>query len=273
MTKIKPQIIDDVAETLFITLLMRCEETKHAKPIVKDPKACELVEWIDYDFSKFRNGKWSGVGTSIRVRHFDNKVAQFIEKNLHPIVVLVGCGLDTRYQRLPNSRKAMFYELDLPEVIRLREKMLPPEENQTYISSSMLETEWMDMLATKHPDGRFIFVIEGVLMYFPKDKVKTVICDLARRFPGSELHFDCVSEWMSRHSHRHDTVKHVNAKFLWGMNDEKEVQSWASNIKHRETLYYMDLEKKRWGMKGYIMSMIPSFRKASSMLHYDVDKL
>lgn len=145
------------------------------------------------------------------------------------------------------EKKAVFYELDLPQVIRLREKLLPPEENQTYISSSMLESEWMAMLATKHPDGSFIFVIEGVLMHFPKDKVKTVICNLARRFPSLELHFDSMSKWMSRHSHRHDTVKHVNAKFIWGMNDEKEVESWSSNIKHRETLYYMNLEKSAGG--------------------------
>jgi methyltransferase (TIGR00027 family) len=270
MIKIKPYITNDVAETLFITLLMRCEETKHPKPIIQDPKACELVESIDYDFSRFKNGKWSGIGTSIRVRHFDNKVTQFIERNKHPVVVLIGCGLDTRYQRLQNSRKAVFYELDLPEVIALRQRLLPPEKNQAYISASMLETEWMDMLATKHPKGRFIFVIEGVLMYFSENEVRTVISELARRFHGSQLHFDAISTWMSRQSHRHDTVKHVNAKFRWGIKDSVEMESWALNLKHRETLYYMDSEKARWGMKGYILSILPVFRKASCLLHYDI---
>ena len=272
MTKIKPQISDNIAETLLITLFMRSEETKHPKAIIQDPKACELVDRIDYDFLKFRKGKWSCIGTSIRVRHFDNMVTQFIERKAHPVVVIVGCGLDTRYYRVPNSSKAMFYELDLPEVIKLREQFLPSEENQRYISESMLETDWMDMLKAKHPEGDFIFVIEGVLMYFPEEQVKTVISNLARFFSGSEIHFDAMSPWASRQSHRHDTVKHVDAKFRWGLKDARDVECWAPNIKHRQTFYYMNQEKSRWGIKGYVLGMIPMIRKASCLLHYDVLK-
>ncbi|WP_406657002.1 class I SAM-dependent methyltransferase [Methanolobus sp. ZRKC2] len=272
MTKIKPQITNDIAETLFITLFMRSEETKHPKAIIQDPKACELVDCIDYDFSKFRKGKWSCIGTSIRVRHFDNMVAQFIKNKSRPVVVLVGCGLDTRYHRVPNNTKAVFYELDLPEVIKLREKFLPPETNQEYISASMLETGWMDMLKAKHPEGDFIFIIEGVLMYFPEDQVKTVISNLAQYFPGSEIHFDAMSPWASKQSHRHDTVKHVNADFRWGLKAPKDVERWATNIKHRQTFYYMNQEKGRWGMKGTILGMIPRIKKSACLLHYDVLK-
>lgn len=270
MTKIDPRITNDIAETLFITLLMRCEETNHPRAIVRDPKACEMIKRIDYDFSKFKGRKWSLIGTAIRVRHFDNKVEQFIEDNRNPVVVIVGCGLDTRYHRLRNSRKATYYELDLPEVIALREKLLPPEANQSYLKASMLDTEWMDTLLTKHPQSRFIFVIEGVLMYFPEEEVRLFIGNLTRRFHGSSLHFDAMGAWMSRQSHRHDTVKHVNAKFRWGLSDPKHVESWASNIVHRETFYYMDYEKSRWGLKGYILGMLPMFRKASCILHYDI---
>ena len=213
----------------------------------------------------------SGIGTSIRVRHFDSKVSDFIEKHQQPVVVLVGCGLDTRYQRLSNSKKAVFYELDLPEVIKLRQCPFAGRvKTRTYLSASMLDTEWMDMLQSAHPQGNFIFVIEGVLMYFPEDHVKTVICNIAGRFPGSEIHFDAMSEWACKHSKWHDTIKHVKADFVWGLKNAAEIECWHSGIKHRETLYYMDIEKKRWGMKGYAMSLIPGLRKASCILHYDV---
>lgn len=268
--KIRPQISNEIAETLFITLYMRSEETKNPGGIISDPTAEDLVSKIDYDFSKFSKGKMSGIGTSIRVRHFDTKVSGFIEKHQHPVVVLIGCGLDTRYQRLSNSKKAVFYELDLPEVIKLRQILLPAKSNQKYISASMLESEWMEILADNHPQGNFIFVIEGVLMYFSKSQVKSVICNLASHFPGSEIHFDAVSQWACKHSKWHDTIKHVKADFVWGLNHVSEIECWNSNIKHRDTLYYMDVEKKRWGMKGHFMSLIPTFRKSSCILHYDV---
>ncbi len=126
------------------------------------------------------------------------------------------------------------------------------------------------MLAINHPHGSFIFVFEGVLMYFPEDQVKAVIINLSRYFPNSEIHFDVVSKWMSRQSHRHDTVKYVKAKFRWGMDNATDAERRVSNIKHQETFYYMDYEKQRWGIKWRIISMIPAFRNASFILHYDV---
>ena len=52
MNKIKPEIKDDIAETLFIPLLSRAHESHRKDAILKDPMACELVEKIDYDFAK-----------------------------------------------------------------------------------------------------------------------------------------------------------------------------------------------------------------------------
>lgn len=56
--------------------------------------------------------------------------------------------------------------MDLPEVIDLRRDLLPEPAGDHYIAGSLLETQWMDDLRKKHPEGEFIIVIEGVLMYF-----------------------------------------------------------------------------------------------------------
>ena len=71
MNKIKPEIKDDIAETLFNPLLSRAHESHRKDAILKDPMACELVEKIDYDFAKFGKITMSTTGTTIRLRHFD----------------------------------------------------------------------------------------------------------------------------------------------------------------------------------------------------------
>lgn len=38
-----------VQETLLITLWARAVEARHNNPIIKDPKAVEIIEQIDYD--------------------------------------------------------------------------------------------------------------------------------------------------------------------------------------------------------------------------------
>jgi methyltransferase (TIGR00027 family) len=270
MNKIKPQIKDGVADTLFIPLLMRSMETQHPKAIIHDEKAVELANRIDYDFSKYAKASFSAIGTAIRVRHFDQKVATFINKNQKAVVVNVGCGLDTRFYRVADGSGAVFYELDLPEVINLREQLLPAQKNDIHLRASMLETEWMDTLLLKHPDSRFIFIIEGVFMYFLEEQVRMVIQNLAARFHGGELHFDVVSKLLSKQSHRHDTVKYAKAKFQWGLDDEKEIETWTPNIRHIETQLYMNQEKSRWGIKGFIARHIPAFLYGSKLLHYEI---
>lgn len=270
MEKVKPEITDSVAETLFITLYIRSEETKLLDGIISDPKACEIVDNVDYDFSHFVGAKKSAVGTVIRVRHFDRKTKEFIDKNANPIVVLIGCGLDTRYYRVPNSDKAVFYEIDLPEVIDLREKFIEPADNDINMRASMLDTDWIDTLKEKHPDGDFIFILEGVLMYFTEEDVYKVVSNIAGNFPKSELHFDAVSVLASKNSHLHDTVKYMRARFKWGLDDELLLEKWAANIKHVETTFFMNQEKARWGRLILLFTIIPAFRKAARLLHYQI---
>lgn len=48
----------------------------------------------------------------------------------------------------------------------MRLRLILELENDHYLAASLLETSWMVQLRTTHPDGEFIFVVEGVLMYF-----------------------------------------------------------------------------------------------------------
>ena len=128
------------------------------------------------------------VGCVVRGRYFDDAVRRFIDNHSRPIVVNVGCGLDTRCQRIHRENDpTKYYELDLPEVISLRRELIPEPEYDTYISSSLLETKWLECLKTQHPDCDFIFIIEGVLMYFYEEQVKAVLHNIASHFSGREV--------------------------------------------------------------------------------------
>ena len=144
---------------------------------------------MEYDYSQFDGAKLSEVGCVVRGWYFDCAVRRFIKTHSHPVVVNVGCGLDTRFQRI-GSQKAVFYDLDLPEVIALRRELIPEQPDNVYIEASLLETDWMDDLRRKHPDAEFIFIVEGVLMYFYEKQVKAFLHHVASRFGGGELWFD-----------------------------------------------------------------------------------
>jgi O-methyltransferase involved in polyketide biosynthesis len=273
MNKIHLDIKDSIADTLFITLNAKAHETAQKNPLISDVTACELINKIDYDFSRFKNKKASSVGVAIRASHFDNVARSFIKSHGKPIVVIVGCGLDTRLQRLGSiASKAIFYQLDIDETINLRKQLIEPQDNEILIASSMLETDWMDEIATKHPHGNFLFIIEGVLMYFNENDNKTVFTALAQRFAGAEIHFDILNTFMSKRSSMHDTVSKTNATFKFGIDDDKEIEKWHPKLKYLETYLFKDLNGyQRMGfVLSSLMKIIPAFRTSSRILSYKI---
>lgn len=143
-----------VAETLLIPLYMRAKESRRDNPILNDKTAERLAVSLEYDYSQFDGAKLSEVGCVVRGWYFDRAVRRFIETQPNPVVVNVGCGLDTRFQRI-GDRKAVFYDMDLPEVIALRRQLIPEQPGNIYIAASLLETDWMDDLLRKHPDSKY----------------------------------------------------------------------------------------------------------------------
>nr|WP_321256797.1 class I SAM-dependent methyltransferase [uncultured Pseudodesulfovibrio sp.] len=262
-------ISDAVADTLFITLYMRCLETQRQDGIIEDQEACRIVESIDYDFSKYDKAVRSQIGTCIRVRHFDDITRKFIEKKADPVVVNLGCGLDSRSYRV-GMDKATYYNVDLPEVMELRDKLLPPDEQNNSIHKSMFDTSWIQDIQHTHPEANILVLSEGVLMYFKEEEVRPVLEEIARSLSPGELVFDACTELGCKMSSRHDTVKHTNARFQWGLNDNSLPEKWASNLRLQDVSYYMDQEKHRWDIMSKFMSYIPNIAKAFKMLHFTI---
>lgn len=266
-------IQDSVGETLLITLYMKYRESQKENPIIKDKLATKLVSEINYDFSKFKKGNNSSIGVAIRTKYFDELTKTFILCHENPVIVVVGCGLDTRLHRIGHiANNVPFYQLDIPEVMEIREHLIPKTKEEEYIHSSMLETKWMNELQEKHKDANFLFIIEGIFMYFKKEQVQQVLQNIAIRFPNSELIFDIINSWMSKKSHIHDTVKHTNATFKFGTDDDKEIEKWATNLELISSKLFTDFpEWKRAGWKGRVLKIIPTLRKSGRMLHYQIN--
>ena len=265
----KATITNDVSKTLFINIAMKAYEHERADGILKDQFSPELMGKLDYDFSRFASTGMPGIGVVVRAQYLDEETTAFIKRNKNLVVVHVGAGLDTRFLRINGAdRPAVFYELDLPEVMDLREKVLPPAGNERFIKSSMFETAWMDDLAAQHPDGCFLFVIEGVTFYFPEAKIRKLFSYLAERFCG-EILCDLLSVWTSKNSKKQDAIKKMKAKFYFGIDDEKQTESWRPRIHHLKTTLLMKRHPARWGfLVGRIMANIPPFKNSSKLVTY-----
>jgi len=263
-----------VSETLLIPLYMRAKESRRIdSAIIRDKLAEQLVGQIDFDYINLDKAKLSEIGCVVRSWYFDNAVKRFIYSHEHPIVVNVGCGLDTRAQRIGDIDDTVFYELDLPEVIDIRRKLIPETENDHYLSASLLDTEWMDRLRKAHPDGDFIFVIEGVLMYFYENQVKSFLQNMALHFHQSELWFDVCGRVSHHKMFKPDSLRMHKAEIRSGFSDGHLPEKWINNLELIEQKSYMSFFRSRWGFFfGHIVGHFPKICfKFSSLLGYKVN--
>lgn len=247
--------LDGVAETLLLPVWARAEETRRPDGIVRDPFAVRLVQQLEDDFQRFASGWKSQVGIAVRTWLIDREVAGYLERHPDGTVVLLGCGLDARSIRLDNGA-ATWIDLDLPEVAALRQRLFPTLARRRAVGCSVLDRQWLDLVPTDPPP---LLVAEGLFMYLPEAELKPLMADLATRLPGGEILVESLSRKRAGMTHRHDTVSKLNARFVWGMDSGREIETWHPAIELVAEWPYIDFQRQRWRWIRYVR-WLPSAR-------------
>lgn len=260
MNKLKVNL-GTVQETLLITLWARAIEAGKANPILQDAKSAEILKQIDYDFSKLNTAKGSQVGVCLRGLVFDEWVAAFLQNNPDGVVVEIGSGLNTRFERVDNG-KVHWFDLDLPDSIEIRKHFFTDTERRKVIATSILDPSWIEQVkaVSLHP---IIFVAEGVLMYLSERQVKQVFTLLVEQFPGCYFAFDSMSHFMVENQKHHDAINFFSAKFQWGIKDIRECQTWDARYQLLEVKNFWDMHSQyywRMGLLNSLLMMIPPFK-------------
>lgn len=221
MEKLKVSL-GPVQETLLIPLLGRAVETRKSGGLISDPRAVEIVDQLDYDFSKWEKAQ-SLQGSVLRTRMFDDDVKDFL--TLHPqgTVVEIGCGLNTRFERVDNGQ-VRWFDLDLPDTIALRRQFFEDSTRRTMIAASVVESGWMDQV--KVTEGPCCFVSEAVLIYLDAADAERAIRQIVTAFPRSCLLMDTTSQAFVASQGKHDAMKHLSRASWcrWEVDDPKELE-------------------------------------------------
>lgn len=266
------EIKDKVAKTLFIPLYMRAKEYNLGdSAIIKDKIAFDIVNNLDYDFSWYEGKEKAETVCNVSSWYFDNTVKGFIARNDNPVVVNIGCGLDALCQRIGSPEKAIFYDIDLPEVIEIRKSLISESRSNKFIATSGFDTEWMDNLSELHKNSNFIFIIHGVLMYFPIHTVHRLLKNLALRFNG-EIWFNAFGRAFMKKSLKPDALKHNDAQIKSAITYGSEIEKAIPELELIEQANYLSFFRNRWGfLLGHILGRLDkvSFR-FMSLLGYRI---
>ena len=260
MLKIIKQNLKGVPETLLITLWARAAETKHNDPIIKDQKAVEITEGIDYDFSKFDKDMLTQVMVAVRTEILDNATNAFIEKYPNAIIINLGCGLDTRFSRLDNG-KIHWYDLDLPESINIRRHFFNESDRYKMIAKSVFDYSWMDEIVRGNEP--ILIILEGLLVYFKEQEVKDLLNKFINTFEGAEILSTIIPPFVIEKITKKGVFSEMGVEFKWGIKSGREMEKYNSNIKFIEEWIFMDYHQDRWKTFKW-SSLIPKFKNKFS---------
>jgi len=267
VARIKLEGSNAVSETLLIPLYARAIEQRQAEPLVRDPLAAALMERIDYDWGRIKLAGHDLVATVVRLREFDRMTRDFLGKNPAATVVHIGCGLDTRFQRVAERNgRVRWFDVDLPDVIALRKQLLPESERNRYVACSVFEPAWMDEVDAPGA-GPFLFVAEAVLVYFEEAPVRDLFVALRRRFPGAELVTDGATPLTVWLDNLHLIFTGSAARIRWGLKDPRDVERWSPGIRLLESFYYFDRPEPRMGLPTWFRH-IPGMSKGTGIHRY-----
>ena len=245
--------LSGVPETLLIPLYNRAKESQRPDAILTDEKAVELVNNMRLDFSRVKQVRMTELLGAMRIvltREFDRYARHFLARRPEPVVVHIGCGLDTRFERVDDGR-VEWYDLDVPDVIDLRRRLIGDEAGRYHLlGCSVLENAWMQALKA-HAPRAILFLAETVFVYFTEAQVRSLVLALRARFPGAELVFDGWKPFEIRLGNRYLSNTPFGGLMRWGLWSGREMEGWGDGIRLLDQWSFFDhpelrLNAYRW---------------------------
>jgi O-methyltransferase involved in polyketide biosynthesis len=231
----------------------------------------EILENIDYDFSWLNKSSlkffWQTV-IAVRDKIIEDAIRVFMTNNKNPVIVYLGCGLDTLFHRIDDG-KVRFYELDLPEVIEIKKRFLQESDRDKFIAKSLFDFTWIDDVKLSAGD-RVMFLAPCLLMFFEEDKNKLLLKTLSAKFPEAEMILEIIHSsfrfliGLAKTSQFVNKFK-LNLEFKWGMKDPRQLEEWDRKIQYIEEWNYYNYYRKRWKWIGIVM-LIPAMKNLSNKI-------
>ncbi len=258
--KIKVENFQGVPSTLFLILWAQYLESISPNGLIKDKKVIEIVDSLDYDFSKYRISSNDRLGVAIRKKIINREIQKFLLQNPNSIVINLGCGLDTHYEFFKNS-KIVWYDLDLPHVIALRSQFFPETENHKLICKSVMDFSWTKEIPK---DKKVLILAEGLLPYFLEHEIKALLKHIEKQFSKSEILIHAISPWRLRILHK--DLKKSSLKLGWGITSGKEIEKLA-NLHFQNEWFVFEQYPNRWSWFFKILNLFTFMNKQEKIVH------
>lgn len=252
-----------VQETLIIPLYGRKVCAERYPEMLNDEESKRIIESIDYDFDEKgklmekQPGLFGALEVAQRQYDLSCEITDYLSAHPEAAVVNLGCGLDTTFKRVDNGQ-CRGYNIDLPDIIEIRNDLLPAGEREKNIAADLNNLSWFNKIDFEERKG-VIFFAAGVFYYFKTEQLKALFHAMAQQFKGGRIVFDSCNKFgakmMTKTWLKEAGISDVDAYFSLG--NANELYSWSRAFKSISAKPYMNGYRridKRFGAFNQIMS-------------------
>ena len=225
-----------VQETLVIPMYGRMKSSQLYPFLFKDDGAARLMSRIDYDFSSLESNsrnamqRFGFLEVAVRQYNLAWEVRDYLKTHPNAAVVNLGCGLDDTGRHCDNGT-CRIYNIDYPDVIEVRNDLIPPGAREVNMACDLNDTSWFQAIDAS---GGAVFFASGVFYYFLRSQVQKLVSAMAAAFPGGRLVFDAANrtavKLMLKTWVKYAKIKDVGAYF--SVEDaQTELSPWTKESK------------------------------------------
>ena len=204
--------LSGVPETMLQTVYARAKESR-GRGAVHDAKAEEIIDRIDYDFSLADRDRAMHSGVIARTIVLDRLVSAWLAGHPGAVVLNIACGLDTRCYRMQGY--AHWYNLDLPETIAVRERLLPEDGAISQLAMSAMD-DWRGEIRESGTPA--LVIIEGLTMYLTEADVRRIFALISGRFERVTVLVETMNPTVAKRF-REKSIEGSHARFTWGIRN------------------------------------------------------
>lgn len=197
------------------------------KLFINDPKAEEIIDSIDFNFSELKQSKWLSMYMAVRAKIIDEICSRYIAQNHNATIIHLGCGLDSRCLRV-NEDSIRWYDVDFENVINLRKQFYIENEKYKMIGKSVTDLSWINEI--KAESTNILIVAEGLTMYLSEDEMQQLLKGINTRFGNATIVFDAYSKQAVKSSKLKNPVNQMNAEIKWGMDKPSDFIRLNGNL-------------------------------------------
>ena len=213
-----------VQETLVIPLFARKVCSELYPDLYRDETAVRLMDEIDYDFSQAEKNsrslmqRFGALEVAMRQHDLAFEVRDYLKNHPKAAVVNLGCGLDSTGRSCDNG-SCKIYNLDFPDVIDVRNELLPAGAREKNIPCDLNDRAWFSQIDAS---GGAVFFASGVFYYFLTEQVKALV----RVFDGANR---TAVKMIAKTWLKSAKIKDVGAYFAVS-DAPKEIGPWDSRL-------------------------------------------